>query len=338
MSMSRKTFRAFALCAGLLLSIPGDAQVITDSLANDFRSFAAQNIARYRTMNLYWETKGRHDYTLEMNDEKVEKGRKADLHTIRFSTMLPIVKRRKVSLYANFQYSNYQFDNKLSGDGRSLLFTRDDYNYYAGGINGSYYMSLFNKPVVLSANVTLDGWDEGFGKAQGRFSAVMVITRKPNSSFSAGIMGMTLFSSMPVMPVLAYWRRFNPKLSVDITLPGQFYLRYQMGTQRLSAGSSMSGDNFYLKAQLKERPETYYYSEAVLKPEVLYEYIINKHFYLSVHAGLSMVMKSGIYKKNRKGVKVKDEEGKSEVEPLVKQDRSPIPFFNIGISYSLFKR
>lgn len=52
---------------------------------------------------------------------------------------------------------------------------------------------------------------------------------------------------------------------------------------------------------------------------------------------VTMVMKSGLYKKNRKGIKVKNEEGKTEVEPIVKQDRSPVPFLNVGVSYSLFK-
>lgn len=35
-----------------VLSTYGNAQVITDSLANDIRSFAARNISRYRTLNL----------------------------------------------------------------------------------------------------------------------------------------------------------------------------------------------------------------------------------------------------------------------------------------------
>lgn len=120
-------------------------------------------------------------------------------------------------------------------------------------------------------------------------------------------------------------------------MPSQFYLRYQMKKQRISVGAFMSSDNFYLKTELEGAPEICYYSDAVLKPEIHYEYIINKHIYLSVHTGVSMVMKGGLYKKNRKGIKVKNEEGKNEVEPLVKQDRSPIPFFNVGISYSLFK-
>ena len=99
----------------------------------------------------------------------------------------------------------------------------------------------------------------------------------------------------------------------------------------------MSSENFYLRTTLEGAPSTAYYSDAVLKPEIHYEYILNHRLYFSVHAGVSMVMKSGLYKKNRKGINVKDEEGKTEVEPVVKQDRSPIPFFNVGVSYSLFK-
>lgn len=38
-----------------------------------------------------------------------------------------------------------------------------------------------------------------------------------------------------------------------------------------------------------------------------------------------------------KGIKVKNEDGKTDVEPIVKQDSSPIPFFNVGVSYSLFR-
>lgn len=319
--------------------MPCQSQVITDSLANDFRAFAAKNFSRYRTVNLFWETKWAHDYTFSLDGKDVEKMRKKNLHTIKFSTMIPILKLKNVSLYGNLQYSRYQFKTYNKYDiNPSSVFLADKYDYFAGGLNGSYYMSLFNKPLVLSASVSVDAWNNGWGKVFGTASAVMVIKNNERTSFSAGVMAMTLFSSMPVMPVITYWHRFNnPDLSVDITMPSQFYLRYQMKKQRISVGAFMSSDNFYLKTELEGAPEICYYSDAVLKPEIHYEYIINKHIYLSVHTGVSMVMKGGLYKKNRKGIKVKNEEGKNEVEPLVKQDRSPIPFFNVGISYSLFK-
>lgn len=335
--MLQKIFFTGICC--MIFFMPGKSQVITDSLANDFRAFAAKNFSRYRTVNLYWETKWAHDYTFSLDGQDVEKMRKKDLHTIKFSTMIPVLKLKNASLYTNLQYNCYQFKAYDENDGSSSsVFLSDKYDYFIGGLNGSYYMSLLNKPFILSASVSVDAWNDGLEKVFGSFSAIMVIKNNKRTNFSAGIMVRTLFSSMPIMPFIAYWHRFNnPDLSIDIAMPGQFYLRYQMKKQRISAGASMTSENFYLKTNLKDISEICYYSDAVLKPEIHYEYIINKHFYLSVHIGVSMVMKSGLYKKNRKGIKVKNEEGKNEVEPIVKQDRSPIPFFNIGISYSLFR-
>ena len=86
------------------------AQVISDSLASDFRTFMAKNFSRYRTVNFYWEAKWAHDYTFSLDGQEVEKMRKKNLHTLKASTMIPLLKLRKVSLYANLAYSRYQFD------------------------------------------------------------------------------------------------------------------------------------------------------------------------------------------------------------------------------------
>lgn len=317
----------------MAFAMPCSAQVATDSIADDFRSLVARHFSRYRTVNLTWETKWRHDYTLTHGNDEVERGKKKDQHTIRFSTMVPIVKKQNLSLYANVQFNSYQF--RTEG---STVFTDDSYNYYAGGFNGSYYFSVFGRPLIASANVTVDGWDRGWGKVQGRFSATMVVRRTAATVFTAGVMGMTLFNTMPVMPVISYWHRFaNPDLSIEITMPSQFYVRYQYGHQRISAGASMSADNFYLRPNIEGVPAVCYYSEAVLRPEVNYEYIISRHFYISVRAGASMVMKGGLYTKNRKGVKVTADDGSTESQPLVQQSRPVTPFFSVGLSYSLFK-
>lgn len=68
--------------------MPCRSQAITDSLASDFRSFMAKNFSRYRTVNLFWETKWPHDYTFHLDGEDVEDRRKTDLHTIKFSMMI----------------------------------------------------------------------------------------------------------------------------------------------------------------------------------------------------------------------------------------------------------
>lgn len=47
-----------------------------------------EEFSRYRTVNLFWETKWPHDYTFHLDGEDVEDRRKTDLHTIKFSMMI----------------------------------------------------------------------------------------------------------------------------------------------------------------------------------------------------------------------------------------------------------
>ena len=105
LGMLAKALAVLSLLA--LLAMPCRAQVITDSLADDFRALAAKNFSRYRTVNLFWETKWAHDYNLTLDGKDVEKRRKKNLHTLRFSTMVPMLNLKNISLYANLQYSRY---------------------------------------------------------------------------------------------------------------------------------------------------------------------------------------------------------------------------------------
>ncbi|MGM9697277.1 MAG: hypothetical protein ACI3Y0_01345 [Prevotella sp.] len=302
----------------IVLAMPAivRAQENNDSIAFDFRSFVAKNFSRYRTMNFSYETKTSHDYTLSYGGEEMEKGRRKNLHTIRFSTMIPLIKMKKVSFYANCSYACYNFGDEYNQD--SQVFHEKSYNYYYGGFNGSYYARLFNRPLILSAEVAVDGWDKGWGKLQGRASAIMVLKNGERTKSSAGLMGMTLFSSTPVIPIIGYWHRFaNPNWSVDITLPSQMYLRYQMKYQRISIGATISADKFYVDSTFASSPSVCFYQEAVMKPEIHYEYIINRHLYLSAHAGISMILKSGLYTKNRKEVETVSASGTTVKGPIV---------------------
>ncbi|MGN0221158.1 MAG: hypothetical protein ACI4BA_03430 [Prevotella sp.] len=311
-----------------------EAQEHDDSLAYDFRSFVAKNFSRYRTMNFYYETKASHDYTLTRNGKTLEEGRKRDIHAMRFSTMVPLLRKRKVSLYASVQYASFCF--RTSGSEPSTVFHEKANDYYAGGFVGSFYTHLCHKPLVLSASVTGDAGKKIWGRLYGRFSAMTVLKNSSTTTFSVGLVGMTLYNTTPVLPLIAYWHRFaNPHWSIDITLPSQMYLRYQMKHQRFSVGSSMSSEGFYLKPGIEGLPSECYYTEAVMKPEVCYEYIISRHFYLSARAGLSVPVKAGIYTKNRKGIDAGG--GEDGFDPIIEQDRKAQPFFSFGVSYSLFK-
>lgn len=329
----------------LLLCVSGNilAQTSLDSLNEDFRTITARNFSRYRTVNMSWEMKSNHDYDFTVinpeTEEPAEEGRKKNLHTLRFSAMVPLIKGKRLSLYTNIMYNSYRFDSydRNTGTDSQIFRNNDGYDYYRGGINGTYMMQILGKPFLLSAEVAVDADKQAFGMVSGTLSAVMVIKNTRKTNISIGMAGMTLYNKIPIMPIVAYWHRFGTKWSVDITMPIQFYVRYEpSSTNRFSAGASMVAEQFYIQSDITGTENTYFYSDALLRPELCYEYIINRHLYLAARIGASMVMKGGLYSKSRKGIDTYDSSGHSTVEPQVKQTRQMQPFFNIGISYSLF--
>ncbi len=62
---------------------------------------------------------------------------------------------------------------------------------------------------------------------------------------------------------------------------------------------------------------------------MLYECIINKNVLLQAHAGVSCLLKSGLYDTDRKGIGTK---------PFIELKRSVKPLVSVGVSYKgLFK-
>lgn len=304
----------------------------TDTVVREIRSYVARNFSQSRTFNLYWETGPSQNYTLKQNGQEIENGKMRDIHTIKFSVNIPILLLKNFSLYTSGNANFYKFEarNNTTGDISSLYSeTEGAYTYYKGGLIATYRTKIAGKPLILKANVSGDGWSKGFEKVEGTFSAIAILKNTRTSSFSIGLHGMTLYNQLPVLPIISYWHQFNPQLSVDITLPSQVYVRYQFNrNHRFSLGTQMESERFYIKPALENLPQTVLHSTATIKPEVVYEFIINKHFYLIARGGGSALLQSGLYKTNRKGI---------DGDPLVEFKRSIQPFFNLGFSYNLFK-
>lgn len=309
----------------------------TDSLAKEIRSYVARNFSRSRTFNLYWEVNPSHDYKLKQNGQVIEDGKVRNANTIKFATTVPVLLSKNFSLYANGQANFYTFDafNKATGE-LSPIFSeknedkdKNNHSYYKGGLSATYRTKVFGKPFILNANISGDGWNRSFEEVEGSFSAIMVLRSTPTTTFSVGMYGMTLYNEIPAIPIITYWHQFNTKLSIDVTLPRSTYLRYQLNdNHRFSLGTLLESEQFYIRPNIEGLPETCLFNTSNIKPELVYEFIVNKHFYFIARGGASAVIQGGLYKTNRKGV---------NGDPFIKFDQSATPFFNLGFSYNIFK-
>ena len=255
-----------------------------------------------------------------------------DIHTIKLDMNILVLLLSNFSLYANGRANFYKSEatNDATGETSSIFSkTNDAYCYFNGGLTASYRTRIADKPLILTASMTGDGWENGFEKVGGIFSTVMILKNTPSTMFSIGLLGMTLYNKIPAVAIIAYSHKFNPKMSIDIALPSRAYLRHQFNDKhRLSLGAQMDNECYYMKSDITDLPKTSFYSETTIKSELVYEYIINNHFYLIARGGVSTLVQSGLYNTNRKV---------TNGDPLVEFDRSAQPFFNLGFSYNLLK-
>ena len=304
------------------------AQTRSDSIAAKVLEQGYLNFPAMRTFSVALETNLSNDYNLKLNGAEMERGEVRNANTLRMSATLPIVQQKRFSLYVNGKADFFFSDTKDDmTQGRSKLLNEKNYNYYQAGISASYRLRLFNKPFMLNATVLGDGGNDYFGKVQYLFSATMSLKQTQNTHLSIGLGGITLFNKMPIFITFNYWHKFTDKLNMDITMPHHAYFRYRPRQKhRFSIGTSLLCDGFYLKTNAYELPENIYYNKVMINPELMYEYILSKHFLITAKMGTNLYFTNGFYKPNRKGI---------DGDPLIKMKSQEAVFFNIGISYNL---
>ena len=109
---------------------------------------------------------------------------------------------KKVSLYANIDYSCYIISNQPNNE--PALFQEDTHNYYNGGFTGAYYTSLFHRPLILSTIVSVDAWEKGWGKLQAKMAAMTVLKQLERTKFSVGFLACHFIIQCPYFPSLHF--------------------------------------------------------------------------------------------------------------------------------------
>ena len=316
------------LCVYLAINAQDKLSVLNQQVV---RKYVARNFSSERTFNFNWAMSANHDYTLLRNNELIENGRSKNIHALKFATKIPVLRKKNFTLYVSGKFSSYQFesfdrDNKLE----SLFFNKKDdgYSFNEASVMGSYNTQIFGKSILLMASFNGDWGNKRFGEISGQFSAIMPLSYSATQSLSVGFYATTLFNKVPLIPIVVFTHQFSPSLLLDITLPSQSFLRYQFNNnQRISIGASLDNEQYYMSPNIPNLPKVTYFTKTSVKPEIVYEYIINDHFYFNARCGVAKTITGGLYKKNRKEV---------NGNPFLKYKEPVVPFFNVGISYNIF--
>jgi len=321
------------LTGGLYLLLPYCvlAQEQTDSLRSRANKYIITNFSASRTLDVQFEQNTNTDYKLKQNGQTFEKGTVSNFSKVKVSSAFSILNGKQWSLFGNAHYNYYHFkleDIELPlGRSPAMPANRnDEYHYWDVSVNGSYRTKLLNKTIIGISTLALDGSDKGVERIKGYVTVMMVLKHTPTTLINVGLAGMINASSVPVIPIFSYWHKFNSDWFLDITMPKYAYLRHSFTKRdRLSLGTSLDGDEFYIRSKEDAMSKVRYFSKNEIKAEVIYESLIGKHFYLTFRGGGIQPFSSRLY--DKKSIYKK---------PYIDISQPMNAFFNVGISYNLF--
>ena len=282
-----------------------------------------------RTINVEYEYVTPLDFTLKRkNDELIQKGRLKNQNRVRVDLNLPLLRLQKWVFSGSFRYryNYFEIDNTTDFTNLSEKNTVEG-NTYTAGINSTYVSKIFNKPLIYNLSVYGDFSQNGFERITGIGIASVMLKRTDKLSLTVGL--AVLVDPMirfPVLPIVALEYKITDSWTLSTAFPRYAYIRKRFSRDnRLSIGSSISGDYFY--SNLGEPKRSYLYNKAEINTGLMYEHYIFDKFIFTAKGGLMNSMRGTLNKRN-------DRYGKY----ILKSSQDAGFYFNVGMSYNFFSK
>lgn len=180
-----------------------------------------------------------------------------------------------------------------------------NYNKVTIGISATFSRrdSLFGKPVFYTASITGNSDNLYSVKKMSYLAgAVLIIKQNANTRVSlGGFLNMDPALSIPFIPVVAYWHKFNDGVEFNMNLPTQFGFRKQL-SNRLSAnvGTSITGSIAFFNVNQPGIPQNVNYTTLDLKTGPGIEYRFAKKLIFGVNGGMFSNLSGKAYDRNLK--------------------------------------
>jgi len=271
------------------------------------------------------------DFDSELYDKDYQNGKMANYTKLRFAANLPIIKKPKWALTGSllYNYSSLKFEDVENKMNPSLpMFDyKEDFHYFSGTLNSTYFTKLFNKPFIINGSVTLDASDKDFGRIKGNVMGTFILKKTDRTRISLGAMVfIDPTAPIPAAPIFAVEHKFkNNNWTMDFILPQRLlFKRGLLENGRISIGSEVDGDSFYVSTDQFGANNMYDFRQLELKTGITYEYAVGDVIF-TVKGGMANFFQNQLIEK-----------GKLAKDYVFDLNRKGSGYFTLGVSYNPF--
>ncbi|AII51213.1 DUF6268 family outer membrane beta-barrel protein [Hymenobacter sp. APR13] len=193
------------------------------------------------------------------------------------------------SLILNLGLTYWNTGVRVANAERTPLFRRLEDGLRSTGFNATVFRPLNDKNFLLvQGNVDLNGTYRNFDAISSKaltYSGTAIYGWKPSESYMWGL-GLTRTyraGQLLHIPVVYYFRTFNPKWGVEAIFPARVNVRRSFGANSLlMLGYELEGNAYYLGPV---NGQDVYLRRGELKPRITYERQLTGFIWLSAQAG-----------------------------------------------------
>jgi hypothetical protein len=286
-----------------------------------------------RIFDVQYEQLGPSNFDSKLLGDRFERGRIESHNRLKASINIPFFssqsKRFVLTSSLRYKYETYEFGD-IYNVNSAVPYTREkeEIHFFAGALSATYMSSLFRKPVIYNATVSVDGNEDNVQRVKGFVTANIVLKRTPNTTITIGALAMLDPSSIiPITPLFTYNHKFeNSKWDVDFILPQRLLFRRELlENGRIGLGTELNSENFYLNLNSAQLNGVYELNQLELKSGITYEYRFTPQIIGLFKAGVNNVLSARVTKR-----------GERTSNYVYDQKEDAQGYFRIGISYNPF--
>ena len=320
----------YIFLAALFTAIPGLAQK-TDSTAIRTGKVITNKFPTTRAFDLQYDQFGPADNTAKILGQLFEKGKIQNHYRAKAAANIILYKSKTQRFFITnsfrYKYEFFAFGPMQNATGINNR-PDVDFHYFANSVSGTYFGKLFKKNVIYNATATVDANEHDFQRIKGMVSAVVVMKKSERTTFTLGaLMSIDPSSIIPIVPIATYEYQFeNSPWKLDFILPQRFLIQRPLFENgRLSLGTEMTSENFYLALNNASFKGIYELNQLGLRSGVTYEHALGKGFIGTFRGGMANLLSSRI-----------TERGERTNRYVIENKQDPQWYFNVGVSYNPF--
>ena len=318
----------------LLFSILISSNLIAQEKDSIFKSQAEKELKAefpsFRMFNLEYSHLGKTDFKSELFGEEFQKGELKNQKTVNLGINLPVYKKKKLTITSSliYKFNEFEFSN-LENVSSGTSFDQNNlvtFHNFSTALSATYFSSLFKKPIIYNTSIIADGNQEGFERIKALFGFSFILKRTARTTITLGAIAfIDPTSQLPFFPTFTYNYKFkNDTWDLDFILPQRLLVRkYINNNSRLSIGSMLTANNFYVNINDTNFPPVAEYSQLDINTGLIYEYQITKNFITTVRGGVASFVSSRL-----------TEKAQPNKDYFYKNEQNNRGYFNIGISYN----